>query len=235
MNSFKKLQKVICLIVSLLMLASLLGGCQNSKKESSAPESSSSESSSSSEEESDSTKKVPMGDFAVKYKDSEMSLDEYSYIVTLYIRQIPQTMEHQMKNLNMDLEKFVRSGSFEGKSATEWVKEKAIKAAKMFLNVREDLKTLGKDLSPERKKALNDQIDKEFTDEKIKNLGVTRKGVKEFDEDGERKQMYMEEHSRKDPFEENVEEAIVNDEVINKVDIVARAKLLSDASKNQKS
>ena len=105
----------------------------------------------------------------------------------------------------------------------------------MFLNVREGLKTLGKDLSSERKKALNDQIDKEFSDEQIKNLGVTRKGIKEFDEDGERKQMYMEEHSYKDPFEENVEGAIVNDEVINKVDIVARAKLLSDASKNQKS
>ena len=134
----------------------------------------------------------------------------------------------------MDLEQFVRSGSVEGKPAAEWVKGEAIKAAKMFLNVREGLKTLGKDLSPERKKALNDQIDKDFSDEQIKNLGVTRKGVKEFDEDGERKQMYMEEHSYKDPFEENVEGAIVNDEVINKVDIVARAKLLSDASKNQK-
>ena len=235
MNSFKILQKVICLIISILVVVSLLGGCQDSKKESSAPESSSSESSSSSKEESASKEKVPMGDFAVKYKDSEMSLDEYSYIVTLYIRQIPRTMEHQMKNLNMDLEQFVRSGSVEGKPATEWVKESAIKAAKMFLNVREGLKTLGKDLSPERKKALNDQIDKDFSDEQIKNLGVTRKGVKEFDEDGERKQMYMEEHSYKDPLEENVEGAIVNDEVINKVDIVARAKLLSDASKNQKS
>ena len=207
MNSFKRLQKVICLILSILMFVSLFGGCQNSKRESSALESSSSESSSSSKEESDSTKKVPMGDFAVKYKNSEMSLDEYSYIVTLYIRQIPVTMEHQMKNLNMNLEQFVRSGSVEGKPAAEWVKGEAI----------------------------NDQIDKEFSDEQIKNLGVTRKGIKEFDEDGERKQMYMEEHSYKDPFEENVEGAIVNDEVINKVDIVARAKLLSDASKNQKS
>ena len=140
-----------------------------------------------------------------------------------------------MENLNMDLEQFVRSGSVEGKPATEWVKEKAIRTAKMFLNVREVLKTLGKDLSPERKKALNDQTDKEFSDELIKDLGLTRKGLKEFYEDDERKQLYREEHSYKDPFEENVEGAIVNDEVINKVDIVARAKLLSDASKNQKS
>ena len=234
MNSFKILQKVICLIISILMLISLLGGCQDSKKESSAPESSSSESSSSSKEESASKEKVPMGDFAVKYKDSEMSLDEYVYIITIYIQQIPIIVKHQMENLNMDLEQFVRSGSVEGKPATEWVKEKAIRTAKMFLNVREVLKTLGKDLSPERKKALNDQTDKEFSDELIKDLGLTRKGLKEFYEDDERKQLYREEHSYKDPFEENVEGAIVNDEVINKVDIVARAKLLSDASKNQK-
>ena len=86
MNSFKILQKVICLIISILVVASSLGGCQDSKKESSAPESSSSESSSSSKEESASKEKVPMGDFAVKYKDSEMSLDEYSYIGSVYFK-----------------------------------------------------------------------------------------------------------------------------------------------------
>ncbi len=33
MNSFKILQKVICLIISILVVASSLGGCQDSKKE----------------------------------------------------------------------------------------------------------------------------------------------------------------------------------------------------------
>ena len=219
MNSFKILQKVICLIISILVVASSLGGCQDSKKESSAPESSSSESSSSSKEESASKEKVPMGDFAVKYKDSEMSLDEYKLIMLYQIT--GSSMLGSIEKDNLNLEEFVRSGSFEGQPAANWIKQNSAKFAKLALVAREKLKALGKDLSPERKMSINSSVDEKYSDfSKICNISLD--GIKEYTQDRERISILEKENIHVSNSEAG--EVTVNEEVISKIDIFDLAK-----------
>ena len=228
MNSFKGLQKVISLIISLLMLASLLGGCQDSKKESSAPESLSSESSSSSKEESFAPESLPP-DVALKYKDSVMSLKEY---IAIFVE------------LSVD-------GSLRGDMSQ--FKEKSIETAKSILLVREKLRQAGKDLPEERKKSARDSLYENLYDgaagslhrdkksltqsEKEKILktckkileaaGSSMEAFEEAAEDAQRQEFgILEEHIEIKKAE--YDDVIVNYDAINKVDTFNFAEIISN-------
>ena len=218
MNSFKILQKVICLIISLLVVASLLGGCQISitTGSSSSSESQASKSSSSSKE------KVPMGDFAVKYKDYEIDFDEYKMITFYMISGLAEKVQSLMEKDNLTLEEFVRSGSFEGQPAASWIKQNSLEYAKLALVAREKLKTLGKDLSPERKKALTNDLEGEKFLEFSKIYNISLNAVKEALYDHVRILTLKQENINVSESDRGA--VTVNEEVISKIDIFDLAK-----------
>ena len=211
MKSFKRLQKVICLIISLLMLASLLGGCQISITTESSSSSQASKSSSASTEE-----------FAAKYKDYEIDFDEYKMITFYVISGLAEKVQSLMEKDNLTLEEFVRSGSFEGQPAASWIKQNSLEYAKLALVAREKLKTLGKDLSPERKKALTKDLEGEKFLEFSKIYNISLNAVKEALYDHVRILTLKQENI--DVSDSELGEVTVNEDVIEKIDIFDLAK-----------
>ena len=224
MNNFKILQKVICLIISILVVASSLGGCQDSKKESSAPESSSSESSSSSKEESASKEKVPMGDFAVKYKDYEIDFDEYKVIMAMAIGLLKD------KPQNVGLDQFVNSGNISGEPVADFVRQSSIQRATDFLRSREKLKQLGGDLNSDSKKLIQDSISDGKSLEHIATWGVSQDVYKNYLEDYFKFCALKKHNIYLDELE--VSEVIVNEEVIGKIDMIDLAKRVEESLKD---
>ena len=209
----KGLQKVICLIISLLMLASLLGGCQISitTGSSSSSESQASKSSSSS-----------AGNFALKYKDYEMDFDEYKMLTLYMIIGLSKERQSSIEKDNLTLEEFVRSGSVEGQPAASWIKQNSLEYAKLALVAREKLKTLGKDLSPERKKALTKDLEGEKFLEFSKIYNISLNASKEALYDHVRILTLKQENIHVSNSEAG--EVTVNEDVIEKIDIFDLAK-----------
>lgn len=209
MNSFKILQKVICLIISILITASLLGGCKFSitTGSSSSSESQASKSSSSSTEE-----------FAAKYKDYEIDFDEYKMITVYMITGLLKKNQSSIEKDHLTLEEFVRSGSFEGQTAASWIKQNSLEYAKFALIAREKLKQLGKDLSQERKTYLDSLINESVSEV----YSVSLNAIKEARYDHERNKILEQENI--DVSDSELGEVTVNEDVIGKIDLIDLAR-----------
>ncbi len=220
MNNFKILQKVICLIISILVVASSLGGCQISitTEPSSSSESQTSKSSSSSQE------KVPMGDFAVKYKDYEIDFDEYKVIMAMAIGLLKD------KPQNVGLDQFVNSGNISGQPVADFVRQSSIQRATDFLRSREKLKQLGGDLNSDSKKLIQDSISDGKSLEHIATWGVSQDVYKNYLEDYFKFCALKKHNIYLDELE--VSEVIVNEEVIGKIDMIDLAKRVEESLKD---
>ena len=129
--------------------------------------------------------------------------------------------QNSIEKDNLTLEEFVRSGSFEGQPAVEWIKQSSVDYAKLALIAREKLKALGKDLSEERKMSINSSVDEKYSDfSKICNLSLD--GIKEYTQDRERTSILEKENIHVSKSE--VGEVTVNEDLIGKVDMIDLAK-----------
>ena len=220
MNSFKGLQKVISLIISLLMLASLLGGCQDSKKESSAPEIASSKSSSS--------ENLP-SDVALKYKDSVMSLKEYIAIF------VELSVDGSLRG---DMSQF-KEKSIETAKSILLVREKLRQAGKDLQKIKKKSArdSLYENLydgaagSLHRDKKSLTQSEKEKILKTCKKIleaaGSSMEAFEEAAEDAQRQEFgILEEHI--EIKEAEYDDVIVNYDAINKVDTFNFAEIISN-------
>ena len=219
MKSFKKLHKVICLIISILITASLLGGCEFSI----TTGSSSSRESQASKQESLAPESLP-SDVAVKYKDYEIDFDEYKMIVAMAINSLKD------KSQNVSLDQFVSSGNINGQPVADFVKQSSIQRATDFLRYREKFKQLGAYLDSKSKNLLQDAMSDSKSLEYVATFGVSQDVYKNYLEDYAK--FCALKNGNIDLGEPEVSEVTVNEEAIGKVDIFDLAKRVDECLKN---
>ena len=211
----KGLQKVICLILSLLMLAFLLGGCRFNITTGS---------SSSSESQASKSSSASSKNVAVKYKDHEMDFDEYLYMVSTIIGSLKDQAQ------NVSLEQFVSSGNINDQPVVDFVKQTSIQRATDFLMAREKCKQLGLYLDSTAKKWVQAVASDSKTLECAKILGVSQDAIKKQAEDYAKFTNLQRKNMDLGKLEDN--ELIVNDEAIEKVDTIDLAKRVEECFKN---
>ena len=222
MSVFGKLKRAVSWILAFVFLIFSCGGCQNSKKESSQSGSQSSESSSSSIGSSDLNKGV-----VLKYKNYEVSLDEYMCFLTDHLAMLCET------GVEINSEEKIRG-----------LHNTSLKMAKEDLIFREKLQELGKDLSEERKKTIQASVDESFYDrrfneDRAKSLAITKKGLKEHKECVARFRIMIDEGLKKigEPcaFDIFDDDTTIDLDVLDSIDVYAQAKVVSDIVKQKKS
>ena len=216
----KSFRKFMCCVLSLFILTYSLSGCTISVTN----EKSSSGQSSSSKQESSSKESVPMGDFAVKYKDYEIDFDEYKMIVAMAIALLKD------KPQNVGLDQFVSSGNISGQPVADFVSQSSIQRATDFLRSREKFKQLGKNLDSNSKKLLQDSISDSKTLQYIATLGVSKDVYKNYLEDYSK--FCALKNGNIDLGELEVSEVTVNEDLIGKVDMIDLAKRVEECLKN---
>ena len=221
MNIFSKLKEVTSCILVFVFLIFSCGGCQNSNKQTFQSGSSSSDSKSSSKENF-SLKK----DVVLKYKNYEVSLDEYMCILTDYLAMLCETgVEINSEKKSMAIHKY------------------SLTMAKQSVVSREKLQEIGKDISEERKKTIQASVDenffnRSFNEDRAKSLKITKKGLEELKADQARLSAMVYEGLEKvdEPYEFDVydDDTIMNFDVLDSIDVSAQAKVVLDIVKQKK-
>ena len=213
MKIYNKFKKIICCALLLIVLSITCSGCHFNITTENPSSSRSSSQSSSSTKNSSST-----GNFAMKYKNQEMDFDEYKMIMFYMITGLSKENQSSIEKGNLTLEEFVRSGSFEGQPAADWIKQSSVGYAKLALIAREKLKQAGKDLSQERKTSLDSLANESLS----KMCNISLNGIKNARQDHERLKILKQE--KIDVSDAEMDEVAVNENVIGKIDIFDLAK-----------